>query len=75
MSDGCTQVTNSDLPAGMTDQFTKNVLSIIHDTSDALLPWDAPGNDLIIEIWNLVFENKYPIVDSVKDKFFPLSKA
>jgi hypothetical protein len=75
MSDARVRVRNSDLPAGTTDRFAKDVLQIVHDTSGALLPWEFPTDEQIIEIWNLVFEDEYPILDGAKDELFPIIKG
>lgn len=72
---GRTRVKNSDLPAGTTDRFTRDVLPIVHDTTGALLPWECPDDDQVIEIWNLIFGNEHPISDGVKDDLFPAVKS
>ena len=70
-----TRVKNSDLPAGTTDRFTKDVLPIVHDTTGALLPWDCPNDDQIIEIWNLIFGNEHYIENGVRGDLFPAVKS
>jgi hypothetical protein len=67
--DGRARVTNSDLPPGTADRFTKDLLPIVHDTAGALSPWESPSDEHIIEIWNLVFGDDHPI-DSDKDEHF-----
>jgi hypothetical protein len=69
------RVTNSDLPAGTTDGFTKHILSIVHDTTSALLPWELSSDDTIIEIWNLIFGDDHPIASGTKDDLFPAVKS
>jgi hypothetical protein len=72
---GRTRVKNSDLPAGTTERFTKDVLPIVHDTAGALLPWDCPNDDQVIIMWNLIFGNEHPISEGVKDDLFPAVKS
>ncbi|KAF8258734.1 hypothetical protein EI94DRAFT_1814721 [Lactarius quietus] len=51
------------LPQGTKHQFKTQIIPIALDTTGALKPWNAPSNESIIEIWNLVFGDKYPLND------------
>ncbi|KAF8263242.1 hypothetical protein EI94DRAFT_1807541 [Lactarius quietus] len=57
------EISYESLPQGTKHQFKTQIIPIALDTTGALKPWNAPSNESIIEIWNLVFGDKYPLND------------
>ncbi|KAF8467009.1 hypothetical protein DFH94DRAFT_817630 [Russula ochroleuca] len=52
-----------DLPAHTKDQFKKKVILLSLETTGALKPWFIPKDNIIIDIWNLVFGAEHHIED------------
>ncbi|KAF8474319.1 hypothetical protein DFH94DRAFT_805753 [Russula ochroleuca] len=52
-----------DLPAHTKDRFKKKVILLSLETTGALKPWFIPKDNVIIDIWNLVFGAEHCIED------------
>ncbi|KAF8258244.1 hypothetical protein EI94DRAFT_1815782 [Lactarius quietus] len=57
------EISYESLPQGTKHQFKTQIIPIALDTTGTLKPWNAPSDESIIEIWNLVFGDKYPLND------------
>jgi hypothetical protein len=57
------EISYESLPQGTKHQFKTQIIPIALDMTGALKPWNAPSDESIIEIWNLVFGDKYPLND------------
>ncbi|KAF8262361.1 hypothetical protein EI94DRAFT_1808914 [Lactarius quietus] len=57
------EISYESLPQGTKHQFKTQIIPIALDMTSALKPWNAPSDESIIEIWNLMFGDKYPLND------------
>jgi hypothetical protein len=55
------EISYDSLPLGTKNRFKSKVIPLALDTIGAMKPWNIPGDDAIIEIWNIVFSDDFPI--------------
>jgi hypothetical protein len=57
------EISYDDLPQGTKIFFRRKVIPLALDTASALKLWNTPSDDAIVEVWNMVFGDDYPIVE------------
>ncbi|KAI9434934.1 hypothetical protein H4582DRAFT_2080175 [Lactarius indigo] len=57
------EISYENLPQGTKNRFKRKLIPLALDTTGALKPWNTPGDDTIVEVWNIVFGEDHPIDD------------
>ncbi|KAF8261398.1 hypothetical protein EI94DRAFT_1810347 [Lactarius quietus] len=63
------EISYKNLLHGTKNRFKTKVLPLALDTTGALKPWNTPGDNTIIEVWDLVFSINYPINEGDNECF------